>query len=256
MTNVRLSNSRKPHRIGDILFTIALILARWKAYAQDTSCPIDIDSVIRQQLSSDMGQYGSALQITIHNTSPFPILGVELAIQSTNQEKNTRPYAIVSYHVLASNATDTLMWNSTRFDKKNGTPQAFIVWPALIQFNDGSKWIGNSTQCNYMPSVATRVEETINSETQTSEQELQNMIAKGQASLVNVTSEPTGANVDVDGVLLGKTPLAMVLMKGHNGKARNVMVYKDGFTIRDRDVRPSGGTMTIHERLYALPTVR
>ena len=243
--------------IGQTLIVVAVLLLCVMAHAQSASCPIEIESSIRHPLTSDMGPYGSALHIAIRNTSPFPILGIELAVQAINPDKNlARPNAIVSYHVLAPNATDMLMWNATRFDKKNGSPQAFDIWPALIQFNDGSKWIGNPTQCVYRSSASIKVEENKQPEAQKSEQELQDLIAKGQASLVNVTTDPTGANVDVDGVLTGKTPLTMVLMKNRNGKPRNIMVYKNGFAIKDRDVKPTGGTITVHERLIAVPSVR
>jgi hypothetical protein len=82
--------------------------------------------------------------------------------------------------------------------------------------------------------------------------QLQASIEKGEASLVTVESEPSGANVDVDYKLLGQTPLSFLLMKTSNGAPRNILVYKDGYAIRDREVKPSGGPILIQEHLISV----
>jgi hypothetical protein len=51
--------------------------------------------------------------------------------------------------MLSPNGSGVLNWNSTRYDKENpGSPQ-FIVWPAMIELEDGSKWVGSFTKCTY-----------------------------------------------------------------------------------------------------------
>ncbi len=74
------------------------------------SCPVQIDSVTRQALTSDMGVYGSVLRITYRNTSAFPIRGIEFGIEALDTERNNlRPNAIINYHPLASNAGQVLI---------------------------------------------------------------------------------------------------------------------------------------------------
>jgi hypothetical protein len=203
-----------------------------------------------------MGVYGSVLRITYRNTSAFPIRGIEFGIEALDTERNNlRPNAIINYHPLASNAGQVLIWNSTRFDKKNGANHDFIVWPVLIQLGHRLRWVGAFSQCSYRSNMNGSANAAVSPASQNMQQ-LQALIAEGEASLVSVTSDPSLANVDVDGVLLGKTPLSFVLKKTTNGAPRNIMVYKDGFTIRDRDVTPSGRTITIHEHLISIPNAR
>ncbi len=243
-----------------VAIALLALLCLYPLAVHAQTCPVQIDSVTRQPLMSEMGNYGTALRLSFRNTSQFPIRGIEFGIQAVGVDK-AKPEAIISYHVLAPNEGDVLLWNSTRFDRKNGSNRDFMVFPAQIQLGDGSRLMVDTSQCKWRsdgavpPASASAVNKT-EANQQADMEQLQGLIDKGLASLVTVTSEPSGANVDVDYTLLGKTPLTFVLMKTQNGSPRNIMLYKNGYTFRERDVKPTGQPVTIHEKLLPLSISR
>jgi hypothetical protein len=78
------------------------------------------------------------------------------------------------------------------------------------------------------------------------------LINAGKASLCTVRSYPEGASVDVDGKLLGKTPLSFVLLKGTD--PRELYLYLTGYKIASRAVQPNGTTLAISVTLEPLST--
>jgi hypothetical protein len=237
---------------------ILLVLAGCGMVADAQVCPVEIESVTRQALTSDMGNYGTALRISFRNSSKFTIRGIEFGIQVDSTENiKAKPEAIISYHPLLPDAVDSLVWNSTRFNKKNHASQNLVLWPALVELADGSRWVGKSTQCSYRPDSQAKTATPAAAESlQYTPKQIQDLIDNRQASLVNVTSDPPGASIDVDMKLIGKTPMSFVLIKNQNGASRNVMVYMNGYTLRERDVAPNGGAITINEQLVPLTNAR
>lgn len=256
------SNSIRPGLQAVTMILLVLASCGMTAHAQ--SCPVEIKSATRQALTSSMGSYGAALQISFRNSSKFSIRSIEFGIEAVSAENpKAKPEAIISYHSLLPDAADSLLWNSTRFDKQNHGSKDFVIWPALLELADGSKWIGKSSECYYSSDgarsagpVSAGEKGTTKAQSEDSMKRLQDLIDNRQASLVNVTSDPPGAAVDVDMKLIGKTPLRFVLLKNPNGAARNVMVYLDGYTLRERDVTPDGETITMNERLIPLTNAR
>jgi PEGA domain len=240
--------------------TILLVLAGFGMAAHAQSCPIEIESVTRQTLTSGMGNYGTALQISFRNISKFPVRSIEFGIEVVSAENpKAKPEAIISYHPLLPDTADALVWNSTHFDKENHGSKNFVVWPAVLGMADGSKWVGKSSECYYSSDaagkdrpVATEQKSATRAPSEDTMKRLQSLIDNKQASVVDVTSDPPGAAVDVDMKLIGKTPLRFVLIKNPNGASRNVMIYMNGYALKERDVTPNGETITMNERLIPL----
>lgn len=223
-------------------------------------CPVQIVSVDSQALTSDFGDYGAILRVVVRNSSPFPMRRIDLGVRAvTNSKKTPKPAVIVGDRVIMPNAAETLEWNATRFNKRNGGNQNLILWPVVIELGDRSRWIGNSAQCAYhfgkgaarsgrAPDLGSAAMPVLQGDAARP----QWPTGKKRESIVNVTSDPHGANVDVDGRLIGKTPLTFALMKNSNGTPRDIIVYKEGYTIREIDVNPTGLPITLDVHLFSV----
>ena len=226
-------------------------------------CPIKIEGVSQQTLNSEMGTYGYAIKLTYRNVSPFPVRGIEFGIQAVSTSNSvSKPNTIIADHELAPNAVDSLLWNATRFDKQNEKKPIYIIWPAVIVMEDRSKFGGSAAQCGFRVGQGEQVRSDAPMATNStpaaspdnSTKQLEELVNSGKASLVHVTSDPPGANVDVDEKLIGKTPLSFVLMGTASGAPRSILVYKEGYTLAGRDVTPNGTTFTFDEKLTVLST--
>jgi len=244
------------------MFLAALALVH-SAVCSAQVCPIKIEGVSQQALNSQMGTYGYAIKLTYRNVGPFPVRGIEFGIQALSANDSvSKPSTIIANHALAPYAVDSLLWNATHFDKQNEKKPIYIIWPAVIVLADGSKFGSSAVACGFRTDqgeqvgndVAVAANPTPAANPDNSTKQLDDLIKSGKASLVNVTSDPPGANVDVDERLIGKTPLSFVLMRTTNGTPRSILVYKEGYTIAGHDVTPNGATLTFNERLSALAT--
>jgi len=224
-------------------------------------CPIEVEGVSRQAINSELGASGAAIKVTYRNASRFSVRSIEFEVQALSTNDGvSRPGKIIANRELGPNEVDSLLWNSTRFDKQNASKPVDIIWPALVVMEDGSKFSTSASQCGYrtaqgeQPSklTAPSAVTTPAADSSNSKRQLEDLINSGEASLVNVTSDPAGANVDVDEKLIGKTPLSFVLTRTTNGAPRSILVYKAGYTLTGRDVIPNGKTMTFVEKLTAL----
>ena len=240
---------------------LAALVSLYPAVCRAQACPIEIEGASQQDLNSEMGAYGTALKMTYRNASPFPVHGIEFGIQAIGANNSvSRPGRIIANHQLAPNGVDSLLWNATRFDKQNAAKTIYIVWAALVFMEDGSKLGNSAAQCGYRTDqgkqsgahATSSGVTTAASDQGNSAQQFKNLIDNGTASLVNVTSDPSGANVDVDEKLIGRTPLSFVLMRASNGAPRSILVYKLGYTLAGRDVLPNGKTINLNEKLTAL----
>lgn len=224
-------------------------------------CPIEIEGLKQQSLTSEMGSYGTAIKVTYRNASPFPVRGIEFGVQALSTDNSvSKPSVIIANHELAPNVVASLLWNSTRYDKQNAKSPIYIVWPAIVVMHDGSRFGGSAASCGFRTdqgeqtgkATAVASKPALASNQSNSTREMEDLINSGKASLVNVTSDPPGANVDVDEKLIGKTPLSFVLMGTSNGSPRSILVYKEGYTLAGRDLTPNGTTFTLSEKLTAL----
>lgn len=226
-------------------------------------CPIEIEGVKQQSLTSEMGSYGTAIEVTYRNVSRFPVRGIEFGVQALSTDNSvSKPSIIIENHELAPNAVDSLLWNSTRFDKQNAKRPIYSIWPAVVVMHDGSRFGGSAASCGFRTDqgeqggkvAAVAAKPALASNQSNSTRQMEDLINSGKASLVNVTSNPPGANVDVDEKLIGKTPLSFVLMGTSNGSPRSILVYKEGYTLAGHDLTPNGTTFTLNEKLTALTT--
>lgn len=229
-------------------------------------CPVEIENVSPQAPGSGTGA-ANVLRITYRNTSRFPVRGVEFGVQAVDWNSGAgRSGKFFAFLLLEPNAAGAALWNAARFGRKNALGPSLVFWPAIVTMGDGSRWSGSAAQCGYSTdngggSVADR--RSAGAATATAapapnpayaEGEREEFIRSGKASIVSVTSDPPGANIDVDGKLIGKTPLSFVLLATANGSTRNIMVYKDGYTLAGRDVTPNGAPITLNEMLMASTT--
>jgi hypothetical protein len=249
-----------PSKQGAAMLLAALALVH-SAVCRAQVCPIEIEGVSQQALNSEMGTYGYAIKMIYRNVSPFPVRGIEFGIQALSTNNNvSKPSTIIANHELAPNAVDSLLWNATRFDKQNAKKPNYIIWPAVIVMADGSKFGGSAALCGFRTERGEQVGNDAAVAANpipapgNSSRQLEDLLNSGKASLVHVTSDPPGANVDMDEKLIGKTPLSFVLMGTTNGAPRSILVYKKGYTIAGRDVTPNGATFTFNEKLSVLTT--
>jgi hypothetical protein len=66
-----------------------------------------------------------------------------------------------------------------------------------------------------------------------------------EAALVDVSSTPTGADVDVDGRLFGRTPSAIILSPG----SHEIAVKKTGFIVWRKKFKLSSGHSNVNVEL-------
>jgi hypothetical protein len=259
-------------KIAGFILAAALPAVVWG----QSPCPIQITSVDPHAVSA-IG--GSALRVVYRNESPTPVSAVSFQVRFGERG---RAITLTEHQPLAASKSDSAQWNETAWL----TPAAVMgiradqitVWPATVAFADGSVWRGTpecafrSNEAESVPlgisskdsiPVGATAENTAQSghidqpiatsytQPMTAEQKMA-LIDAGKASLCTVRSYPEGANVDVDGKLLGQTPLSFVLLKGT--APRELYLYKTGYKIASRAVLPNGSALAISVTLEPLRT--
>ncbi len=258
--------------IAGFIFATSLPALIWG----QTPCPIQITSV-DPHAASAMG--GSALRVDYRNAASNPVSTISFQVHFGQRG---RAITLTEHQPLAVNQSDSGQWNETAWL----TPAAVIgihadqivVWPGTVVFADGRVWKGGP-ECAYRSNEAESVpvgfpakdsipvggaaqnstktqpgqnqQQSASTSTlqKTAEQKME-LINAGKASLCTVRSYPEGANVDIDGKLLGQTPLSIVLLKGDT--PRDVYIYQTGYKLVHRAVRPNGSTLAISVTLEPL----
>lgn len=77
-----------------------------------------------------------------------------------------------------------------------------------------------------------------------SQEELNELVQKGQASKCAVVTNPSGAEVDIDGNQAGITPFALILLK-HGETPRTITVKMSGYKTVEKKVIPDGKVISI-----------
>ena len=233
-------------------------------------CQIQITSV-DPQAESALG--GSALRVDFRNASSTPVSAISFQVLFGQRGG---PVTLTEHQPLGANKAGSAQWNEagwlTPAVVRGIRADQITVWPGTVAFEDGTVWKG-SLDCAFRSSDAERVpigiptknsipvtavvekrarglastdqhssSDTSGSLPKTAEQKMA-LIKVGEASLCRIRTYPEGANVDVDGKLLGHTPLSIVLLKGVN--ARDVFLYMTGYKVAHRAVQPNGSTLAI-----------
>ena len=77
-----------------------------------------------------------------------------------------------------------------------------------------------------------------------SQEELAEMVERGEASRCAVVTDPPGAELEIDGNRTGITPFAMVLIR-HGDAPRVLVIKKPGYETVERKVFPDGKTIPV-----------
>ncbi len=239
-----------------------------------SSCPIQITSVDPHAVSA-MG--GAALRVDYRNTSPSPIGAIAFAVRFG---QHGRPITLTEHQALDVNRTNFAQWNETAWLSPAAvsaiTADQITVWPQTVAFGDGTVWNGGA-QCAYRSNEVETVpigpggkdsipvagavkasSEPASEDPQNSSstglprtaEEKRALISAGKASLCTIRSYPAGAKVDVDGRMMGVTPLTVVLLQRES--PRDIYVFQTGYKLVHRTVQPNGSTLFISAVLEPL----
>ena len=210
-----------------------------------TVCPVRLEKVFPSVDGVASGSY----VIVLRNMTRFSLKGIVFQSESDDTPSSSQPALFVSHHLVSPGADDSVIWNAGRQPGSSATGTAFKVWPSMVIFRDNSSWKHTPhDDCSFRFSNLTKPHQSGKpSEVLTAAQKLA-LIDAGKASLCIVSTQPSGATVDVDGYRIGVSPIKLILLKGASGP-RDLEIYKDGYEVISRQLSPSGATIRVNELL-------
>lgn len=246
---------------------LAVLMASGSCLVQaQGSCPVSVVAVYSPKAAtSELPTANGAFQVKYRNTSEYPIETVVFRAEF----RPSWPYAnrsldLIARRPLAAGAANTEEWNIGRSGLGGSQPLEVLLKPKIVVFGDGSTWSAELVdQCGFDGPVANSAPEaqpvihhgTSDADTgvivesqATLSRSGEDIIAAGKGSLCRLTSTPAGATIDVDGRVIGTTPLRFILLA--RPRPRDLFVYEAGYDLFHEGISPDGHPITIDVLLH------
>jgi hypothetical protein len=214
------------------------------------------------------GSSSTYLVLDFQNISPQPVAGIRFTVAYLNSVREVAYSQDITTQTLKlkpGKASATVQADQAI---TNGLKMETVGWVSRVLFSDGTAWNDDGTKSCAFPSVlgntklpqhliensrasqtsaaaAAALAETGHVNTQ---EELRDMVERGEASRCAIITNPPGATVLIDGNEAGITPLAFILIK-HGDTPRTITISLKGYKSIEQKVLPDGKNVPLQFKL-------